>query len=248
MEALQLLKKNDITVKINTIILPGYNDDQIVEVAKQVSHLGADVMNCIPVYPNVDTAFESIQEPSKQKIHDLQQAISTYIKPMTHCTRCRADAAGLLGSDIKDSVSIMQKIARQPLFATEKRPYIAVASQEGILVNKHLGEAEEFLIYTDTPHGYLHIATRKAPSPGSGDLRWIMLAKTLHDCNAILVNGAGANPMSMLKSMGFKIIQMNGLIEAGLDAIYNGKPLSPLQNITDFKCGNDCGGNGGGCG
>jgi nitrogen fixation protein NifB len=247
-EAIKLLKKNNIIVKINTIILPGINDHHIVEVAKYVADLGADLMNCIPVHPNKDTAFEDIEEPSKQMVHDIQTQISAFIKPMKHCARCRADAAGLLGHDIADTVSILQEVAQKPLFATENRPYVAVASHEGVLVNQHLGEAEDFLIFSNSAEGYVHIDTRKAPKIGLGDMRWIQLAKTLKDCNTLLASGAGANPSTMLKSMGVKIIQMNGLIEAGLDAVYKGKSLTGLTNCKPFKCGESCSGNGGGCG
>lgn len=247
-EAIKLLKQHNITVKINSIILPGINDHHIVEVAKYVASLGADLMNCIPVHPNKDTAFEDIEEPSKQMVHDIQQQISAYIKPMKHCARCRADAAGLLGKDIADTVTLLKEAANKPLFATENRPYVAVASHEGILVNQHLGEAKDFLIFAHTKEGYIHVDTREAPKAGLGDIRWIQLAKLLSDCNTILVNGAGANPSSMLKSMGIKIIQMNGLIEAGLDAIYKGASLSGLTACKPFKCGEGCSGSGGGCG
>lgn len=247
-EAIKLLKQHNITVKINTIILPGINEHHIVEVAKYVSSLGADLMNCIPVHPNKDTAFEDIEEPSKQMVHDIQKQISEYIKPMKHCARCRADAAGLLGKDIADTVSLLREAASKPLFATENRPYVAVASHEGLLVNQHLGEAEDFLIYSHTAEGYVHVDTREAPKAGLGDIRWIQLAKVLKDCNSLLVSGAGANPTSMLKSMGVKIIQMNGLIEAGLDAVYKGKSINGLASCKSFKCSEGCGGNGGGCG
>ena len=247
LESIRVLKENGITVKINTIILPGYNYSHIVDVAKKVASMGADIMNCIPVYPNKDTAFEDIEEPTKQMVHDIQKQISEFIKPMTHCARCRADAAGLLGQDIEDTVTLLQEASRKPLFATESRPYVAVASHEGMLVNQHLGEAEEFLIYSNTPEGYVHIDTRKAPASGLGDMRWIQVAKVLKDCNTLLVSGAGANPISMLKSMGLKIIQMNGLIEAGLDGVYKGQSLSGLA-CTEFKCGDSCSGTGGGCG
>jgi nitrogen fixation protein NifB len=245
--AIKLLKEAGIVVKINSIILPGFNYTHIPEIAKKVASMGADLMNCIPVIANKDTAFEDIEEPSKQMVHDLQKQIAEFITPMKHCSRCRADAAGLLGKDIEDTVSLLQEASRKPLFATENRPYVAVASHEGILVNQHLGEAEEFYIYSSTSEGYQHIDTRKAPAPGMGDMRWIQVAKTLKDCNTLLASGAGDNPLSMLKSMGIKVIQMNGLIEAGLDAVYKGKSLSGLA-CTSFKCGDSCGGSGGGCG
>jgi len=247
-ESIRLLKQNNIIVKINSIILPGINEHHIVDVAKYVASLGADLMNCIPVYPNKDTAFEDIEEPSKQMVHEIQKQISEFIKPMKHCARCRADAAGLLGNDIKNTSDLLKQAANKPLFVTEKRPYVAVGTQEGILVNQHLGEAEEFKIYSNTEDGFELIETREAPMSGLGDIRWIKLAKLLNDCNTILVSGAGANPSSLLKSMGIKIIQMNGLIEEGLEAVFVGKTLSCQSSGKSFKCGESCGGDGGGCG
>ncbi len=247
MEALRLLKERNITLKINTIILPGINEDGVEDVAKTVSSMGADLMNCIPLYPTKDTAFEDLIEPTKQQMHSLKKQISVYIKPMAHCARCRADAAGLLGEDIEERFKLLEESASLPLYSTEKRPYIAVATHEGYLVNRHLGETDTFHIYTQTEKGYAHIDTRLAPPKGMGDFRWIQLAKTLSDCNSVLVSGAGANPLSMLKSMGLQVVQMNGLIEAGLDAVYKGKSLNGFK-VVQFKCGDGCGGTGNGCG
>jgi nitrogen fixation protein NifB len=247
MESLRLLKERNITVKINTIVLPGINEDGIEEVAKTVSAMGADLMNCIPLYPTKDTAFEDLIEPSKQQMHSIKKKISAYIKPMAHCARCRADAAGLLGEDFEGRFKLMEESASIPLYSTEKRPYIAVATHEGYLVNRHLGETDSFNIYTQTETGYAQIDTRQAPPKGIGDFRWIQLAKTLSDCNTVLVSGAGANPLSMLKSMGLQVVQMNGLIEAGLDAVYKGKSLNGFK-VVQFKCGDSCGGTGTGCG
>jgi len=48
MLAIGLLKEKGITVKINTIIIPGVNDAHIQQIAKAVSLAGADILNCIP--------------------------------------------------------------------------------------------------------------------------------------------------------------------------------------------------------
>jgi len=67
---------------------------------------------------------------------------------MNHCTRCRADAAGLLGAPMaKEITEILMESKKLPLHPREKRPFIAVASREGILVNQHLGEATELWIF-----------------------------------------------------------------------------------------------------
>ena len=225
LEAVELLKKRGFTVKINSIILPGLNDKHISLVAETVAKLGADTFNCIPVFPNKDTAFEEIEIPSKEMIKNIQNEVAKYIKPMKHCARCRADSAGLLGNDIDERIDMLNQAARKPLFATENRPYVAVATEEGIFVNQHLGEAETLNIYGIVNGEFKLVDERTTPKPGGGDGRWIDLSKQLLDCSAILVNGAGPNPINILKSLGVKVIKMNGLIKEGLNGVYKGEPL-----------------------
>jgi nitrogen fixation protein NifB len=51
LKAIVRLKEKGVLVKINTIIIPGINDKHIPEVAKKVGELGADMLNCMPMYP-----------------------------------------------------------------------------------------------------------------------------------------------------------------------------------------------------
>ena len=70
------------------------------------------------------------------------------------------------------------------------RPYIAVASEEGLLVNQHLGEAQRLLIFKqdpESPAGVKFVELRKTPEAGSGLNRWNELGDLLHDCRALLV-------------------------------------------------------------
>jgi nitrogen fixation protein NifB len=77
---------------------------------------------------------------------------------MAHCTRCRADAVGLLGEPLAaDTVALLKRSADLPVNPHEDRPYVAVATREGALVNQHLGEASQLAIYGrevkgDSPH------------------------------------------------------------------------------------------------
>jgi nitrogen fixation protein NifB len=247
LECIELLKKEGITVKINTIILPGINEEHIVEVAKKVSELGADVMNCIPVIPTKYTPFETLEEPSKTMIFKVRHKAEDHIKMMTHCSRCRADAAGLLGQDFGDAFGMLQEYASMPLKPTEDRPYVAVATQEGMLVNQHLGEADRLYIYKQTPKGFHFVEERKTPPAGGGDFRWINLSNLLKDCRAILLSGIGGNPTEILQNSGMRVIQMTGLIDDGLEAVYNGKQLKTVKKADAFKCGDSCRGTAQGC-
>ena len=67
---------------------------------------------------------------------------------------------------------------------------MAVASQEGVLVNQKLGKAEELYIYGRRDNGKIYfVETRKTPEPGSGMQRWEDLGQMLGDCRALLVAG-----------------------------------------------------------
>jgi nitrogen fixation protein NifB len=247
LESIILLKEKGITVKINSIVLPGINEDHIEQVAKTVSKLGADIMNCIPVVPNKDTLFEDIEEPSKPLIFKIRAKAKVHIPMMTHCSRCRADAAGLLGQDFKGAFGMLQEFASQPLNPMENRPNVAVATHEGMLVNMHLGEANSLYIFRQTPNGFHYIEERSTPESGTGDFRWINMANSLKDCRAILVSGVGEKPAGILQRSGIRVIQMTGLIDEGLEAVFNGKQIKTVKKADAFKCGETCRGNAQGC-
>ncbi len=247
LEAIKRLKHRGITVKVNSIILPGINEDHIQEVAKTVAALGADVMNCIPVVPNKETVFEDIEKPSKAMIFKTRLQAGEHIKMMNHCARCRADAAGLLGQDFKDAFGMIQEFASQPMNPGDDRPLVAVATYEGLLVNQHLGEAKSLYLYKQTPNGFQFVEERSMPAPGTGDFRWIRMANELKDCRALLISGVGGNPLNILQHSGIRVIQMTGLIDEGLEAVFNNKPLKSVKKADSFKCGDACRGNAQGC-
>jgi nitrogen fixation protein NifB len=246
--SIEALRSKGITVKINTIIIPGINDTHIHAVAKAVSEAGADIMNCIPLYPAADTEFEDMQPPSPESIAEIQKAAGQFMPLMRHCTRCRADAAGLLGEKLKDeTVACLRKNSMTPLKSDENRPYVAVATREGMLVNQHLGEAAELWVYGHGEGKNILIAKRKLPLPGGGDNRWQELADTFKDCRLILAAGAGANPTKILDKNGIEVILMEGMVSEGLLAAFSDGDFSKLKIMWE-GCGNACTGNGQGCG
>ena len=249
-DGLQALIKAGITVKINIIIIPGINDHEIEEVAEKVGEMGAATMNCIPLIPAEGSEMEDFPKPTREAVKEITAKVAKHIKPMTHCARCRADAAGMLGKDDKDAYKLISQCAAMPVpkASTNERPYVAIASYEGLMINKHLGEAKDMLIYKQSGDGYELIEKRETPAKGSGDLRWIELAKTLTDCSYILVNGVGARPVEVLQRVGIAVVEMSGLIDNGLDAVYKGTKLKSVLKTTLGKCGDGCGGNGQGCG
>jgi nitrogen fixation protein NifB len=220
----------------------------VIEVAKKMKELGVDLMNTIPLYPVEGTPFEDFEEPSPKMMKELRREIKEYLPPMTHCARCRADAVGLLGEDDAEAKRILSEVSSLSLNMDENRPNVAVASYEGLLVNQHLGEAEQLFIFRETPNGYKLMEQRATPKPGAGNSRWKELGEVISDCRALLVGGIGPSPSSIIGRSGIKIVEMTGLIDEGLDAVYKGKELKTLKKADVFNCGAECSGKGTGCG
>ncbi len=246
-EAIQALKARGMTVKINAIIIPGVNDAHLPKVACRTAELGADIINCVPLYPVTGTEFASIESPSGNRVAEIRAEAGRFLPLMTHCTRCRADAAGLLGQPLDPQAEAsLRQCAALPLNPGEDRPYVAVATLEGVLVNQHLGEAEELAIFARDANGFRRLENRPTPPPGGGQNRWLALAQALGDCRALLVASAGASPSGVLKAQGIRVVMMEGLIEEGLEAVYRNVEIrAPLR--VQHRCGSGCAGTGTGC-
>jgi nitrogen fixation protein NifB len=192
--------------------------------------------------------MEDFPKPTRESVKDITTVISKHITPMTHCARCRADAAGMLGKDDTEAYKLIHQCSSLPVEIDKSKSFVAVASYEGLMINQHLGEAKSFWIYRENGDVYELVEKREAPVKGAGDLRWIELAKSLKDCSYVLVNGVGARPVEVLQSVGIAIVEMSGLIDHGLDAVYKGKKLKSVLKTKLGKCGDSCSGSGTGCG
>ena len=233
-DAVRRLKEHDVTVKINSIIIPGVNDDHIPALAEKLAEMGADIANCVPLYPVEGTPFGVLETPSHDRVAEIRAAVAQHLPIMSHCSRCRADAVGLLGEPMRPEMELaLLQAAAAPMNPADDRPHVAVASLEGVLVNQHLGEADQLAIYAREENGFRLVERRRVPVAGGGPQRWLELADTLQDCRAVLVSSAGALPRAALASQGIKLVMMEGLIEEGLDAVYRNVEIrAPLRRNT----------------
>jgi nitrogen fixation protein NifB len=246
--AAKAIKEAGMVLKINSIIVPGINEDDVIEVAKAMSEIGADIFNGMPLYQNEGSVFEDIKEPSKETVAKIRLETSRYISQMHHCSRCRADAAGIIGEGTSDeAVDLLTLAGKMPVNPGENRPYVAAASMEGMLINQHLGEAERFLIYEKGEYGVKLVEERQAPEPGCGDARWKKMASILSDCSVVAVSGAGSKPRKILLEEGVQVLVMEGLIGEALNTVFMGEDISSYAKRPTV-CGAGCGGTGGGCG
>jgi nitrogen fixation protein NifB len=243
LESIRLLKAKGITVKVNSIIIPGVNDHHLIEVARAARELGADIQNLIPLCPTEDTPFAEMEEPSKELVRKLRAENGELIDQMTHCRRCRADAVGMLCSD--RSSELIPTLNRLCGSTANEKPFVAVATREGMLVNMHLGEAPSFQIWAPQGSGSRMIEERDAPDVGCGPDRWHKLAEVLKDCSLVLVQAAGKQPKQVLGEHGISVFECSGMINSIVETHFKGGDITPYKT-RNHKAG--CSGMGLGCG
>jgi len=249
LKAIEMLKSRGVVVKVNFIAIPGVNDHHAEATAATMAGMGVDLFNCMAMLPNADTPFGDMQEPDKRTMNALRNACERHLPQMRHCKRCRADAVGLLGKDKSGEMAgCLNACASMPPEVAAPRPYVAVASLEGMLVNQHLGETTKFLVYSQDGRTFRLVEKRQAPPPGGGIGRWQALTRLLYDCRAVMVSDMGRTPRKIFKKAGITPVTMSGFIDDGLRAIYAGKDLSIYKRRSRESCGSNCLGNGTGCG
>jgi nitrogen fixation protein NifB len=96
-QGLQKAIEDGLITKVNTVFIPGVNDHEIPQIAERAGKLGADIMNILPLIPQAE--FADLKRPSHAEINRMREACRPFIKQMTHCKQCRADACGILGED-----------------------------------------------------------------------------------------------------------------------------------------------------
>jgi nitrogen fixation protein NifB len=103
MRGLDILTARGVLVKVNSVLIPGVNDEHLVEVNREVKARGAFLHNVMPLIsdPAHGTYFglKGQRGPTAQELKKVQDACEGGAKMMRHCRQCRADAVGLLGED-----------------------------------------------------------------------------------------------------------------------------------------------------
>jgi len=102
-KGLEMLVAKGILVKVNSVMIPGVNDDHLKEVSKIVKEKGAFLHNVMPLIAEAEHGtfygLTGQRSPSQAELQALQDACAGDMSMMRHCRQCRADAVGMLGED-----------------------------------------------------------------------------------------------------------------------------------------------------
>lgn len=100
LEGIEKAHKAGIIIKVNSVLIPGVNDNHIVEIAKEVKKRGASLMNVLPLIPL--GKMKNIQRPDCAMIEKVRDEVEEIIPVFRACTQCRADAYGIPGKKSHD--------------------------------------------------------------------------------------------------------------------------------------------------
>ncbi|RRV50645.1 nitrogenase cofactor biosynthesis protein NifB [Stutzerimonas stutzeri] len=109
-QGLEMLVERGILVKVNSVLIPGVNDEHLKEVSRIVKAKGAFLHNVMPLIAEAEHGtFYGVmgqRSPEPEELQDLQDACAGDMNMMRHCRQCRADAVGLLGEDRGDEFTL----------------------------------------------------------------------------------------------------------------------------------------------
>ena len=86
-----------IVVKVNTILIPKINMEDIDDLSKRIADSGATLQNIVPLVPIQNT--RKLVPPTRKELDKARQIGSQNIHQFTHCKQCRSDVVGIPGND-----------------------------------------------------------------------------------------------------------------------------------------------------
>ncbi len=154
-KGLEMLTARGILVKVNSVMIPGVNDEHLIEVSKVVKAKGAFLHNVMPLIaePEHGTYYGLMGQasPTAEELQKLQDACAGDMNMMRHCRQCRADAVGLLGED-RGQEFTMDKIEDMEIdyaAAMVKRAEVHAEIERELALKQQAHEAKVQLIGID---------------------------------------------------------------------------------------------------
>ncbi|WP_374586833.1 nitrogenase cofactor biosynthesis protein NifB, partial [Ideonella dechloratans] len=125
MLGLEMLTARGVLTKINSVLIPGINDEHLIEVNREVKKRGAFLHNIMPLISEAEhgTVFGLTGQrgPTAQELKAVQDACMGGANLMRHCRQCRADAVGLLGEDRSEEFTLDKIEEMEVVYDLDKR-------------------------------------------------------------------------------------------------------------------------------
>lgn len=185
MEGIEALSKAGILTKINSVLIPGINDEHLPLLSQELRRNEVFLHNVMPLIskPEHGTVFglNGQKEPTEQELDAVRENCGANVSQMKHCQQCRADAVGMLGEDrsaefklsdlSKEAINYPETLLKRSRFQatiaskglSETAPslLVAVATKSGSQVDLHFGHADCFQLYLVCQEQYFYVGERR---------------------------------------------------------------------------------------
>jgi len=78
-----------LAVKVNTVLIPGVNDEHVVRVSQRLRALGVRLMNIMPLIPS--GRMSELRPPTCEELQQARRACEEAVPQFRRCQHCRAD-------------------------------------------------------------------------------------------------------------------------------------------------------------
>lgn len=164
MEGLQALKEADILCKVNSVMIPGINDEHLVEVNQAIRERGAFLHNIMPLIsaPEHGTHFglSGQRGPTPKELKSIQDNCAGNMKMMRHCRQCRADAVGLLGEDRSQEFTKTKFMEMEADYSLEKRQEVHAGIERAKVERQAAKAVVKSAPVIDSPKVLVAVATK----------------------------------------------------------------------------------------
>lgn len=205
-EAMHALRAASIPAEIEFLLVPGVNDAHLAAVAAWAATHGAQRLVVLPARSSAVPHTAAPREPDDDAIA-AAVALAGKSLPAADGRSCAAQG---------DDETLLDESG---LYDANK-PYVAVATSDGVNVDVHLGKAEKLLLY-EVRQGEVALAgARACPPKGGGENRWLALADILADCRALIAASAGETPRQALLAQGLPVVSGSSTVEEAVARIF----------------------------
>jgi nitrogen fixation protein NifB len=193
MQGVAALTNAGVLTKINSVLIPGINDQCLPELSEELRRNNVFLHNIMPLISKEEhgTYFglTGQREPLESELDKVRELAGANVSQMKHCQQCRADAIGLLKEDRSSEFNIedlepqttdyaqtMQERCRfqsavisKGASETQASLVVAVASKNNEQIDLHFGHADCFKLYLVTENEQHFIGERRITRYCSGD-------------------------------------------------------------------------------
>ncbi len=166
MASLEALREADILCKVNSVLIPGINDEHLPAVNQAIRERGAFIHNIMPLIsaPEHGTHFGLTGQrgPTPKELKAVQDNCAGNLKLMRHCRQCRADAVGLLGEDRSQEFTKDKFLTMEPEYDLAERQTVreGIASFKAELDRAKAAREAVRPVVADSPKLLVAVATK----------------------------------------------------------------------------------------